>query len=1043
MTEPTRRPDYIRIGGNVMMQSPLALKQSQMYGFFVRGERGKLQSTVDATLNAPAAGRMRFKVLSPYVMLTFTRVGHANSTVPQFRDEGWGTETDIVTWVLVGEVLPGESKVHRIFSYPVHIWVDDCMALINGRELYGYPKYLCEYTMPAPGQPPEHFTIAAKGFQPYAPDTQMAMHPLLEVNATQPPSPNPLVNLEHLAKEAIQVLSSDLDALDLDLAGWEQVLQAVIAPSVDQIFLKQFPDGSGEKAVYQAVVAAPATVKQVHQVEFLGGEYACTLHPYASFPLNETLGLKLGDQPAILPFHVFFDFEVGAARELVDNSTIAPKKVAVLGGGVGAITAAYYLSDQPGWQDRYDITVYQMGWRIGGKGASGRNAKYGGRIEEHGLHIWFGFYENAFKMMREAYAAMHRPPGAPLATWDEAFKPQHFISLTEHVDGEWKVWPLDTPIKPGVPGDGSEDVTLWDMITTLYEWIRLWLHELHDELDRLPHPPAPPSNGGWLRKMADAAGHAAHEVAHDMRKAVTAMQHFAAQLGTHEARRTPEHHALMKHSLIELREWLHDAAAPHTGTSDVLRRMFICLDLSWTILIGLIEDGVLEHGFDVINDIDLRDWLAKHGANKKVTVDSAPIVGLYDLVFAYEDGDFSKPNLEAGTMLRGMFRIGFAYQGGVMWKMQAGMGDVVFSPLYEVLKQRGVKFRFFHKVEELLPAEDGSNEVGSIRLVQQVALKDGPESYRPLVDVKGLPCWPSAPEYSQIVPQQAALLQAHRINLESNWTDWPEVYRQAFGQPLPELTLQRGKDFDIVVFGISAAGVPQVCPQLVERNEPLKRMCEKVKTVATQSYQVWLDKSVRQTGWKWFAPDGQEPVLSSFSEPFDTWAPMDQLLVREAWPPQCQPKNVSYFCSALPMAHYPPTTDHAFPKLCAETVKANAIGQLQDQIHVLWPRIAKPGEFDWNTLVDLDGGTGVQRFDSQYWRANVDPSERYVLSVVGSTAYRLNTDGSGFSNLYLAGDWVKTGINAGCVEAGVMSGMLASRAISGWPQVIKGEKDIV
>ena len=184
-------------------------------------------------------------------------------------------------------------------------------------------------------------------------------------------------------------------------------------------------------------------------------------------------------------------------------------------------------------------------------------------------------------------------------------------------------------------------------------------------------------------------------------------------------------------------------------------------------------------------------------------------------------------------------------------------------------------------------------------------------------------------------------------------------------------------------------------------------------------------------------------MLSSFSEPFDTWAPMDQLLAREAWPPQCAPKNVSYFCSAFPMADYPPPADHAFPRHCADTVKANAIGQLTHQIHVLWPWIAKPGEFDWNCLTDPDGGVGVQRFDSQYWRANVDPSERYVLSVVGSTAYRLATDGSGFKNLYLAGDWIKTGINAGCVEAAVMGGMQASRAISGWPQTIKGETDIV
>ena len=69
-----------------------------------------------------------------------------------------------------------------------------------------------------------------------------------------------------------------------------------------------------------------------------------------------------------------------------------PEKIAILGTGVAALTSAFYLTDQPNWQEKYDITVYQMGWRAGGKGASGCNAEYGERIEEHGLHIWFGFY---------------------------------------------------------------------------------------------------------------------------------------------------------------------------------------------------------------------------------------------------------------------------------------------------------------------------------------------------------------------------------------------------------------------------------------------------------------------------------------------------------------------------------------------------------------------------------------------------------------------------------------------------------------------------
>ena len=32
-----------------------------------------------------------------------------------------------------------------------------------------------------------------------------------------------------------------------------------------------------------------------------------------------------------------------------------------------------------------------------------------GRIEEHGLHLWLGYYENAFRLLRECYAELDRP----------------------------------------------------------------------------------------------------------------------------------------------------------------------------------------------------------------------------------------------------------------------------------------------------------------------------------------------------------------------------------------------------------------------------------------------------------------------------------------------------------------------------------------------------------------------------------------------------------------------------------------------------------
>ena len=90
------------------------------------------------------------------------------------------------------------------------------------------------------------------------------------------------------------------------------------------------------------------------------------------------------------------------------------ERIAILGGGVGAVTTAFELTNPADWNERYDIDMYIMGWRMGGKGASGRNADLGERIEEHGLHIWMGMYFNAFKAMQRAYVELDRPEGAPL-----------------------------------------------------------------------------------------------------------------------------------------------------------------------------------------------------------------------------------------------------------------------------------------------------------------------------------------------------------------------------------------------------------------------------------------------------------------------------------------------------------------------------------------------------------------------------------------------------------------------------------------------------
>jgi len=132
-------------------------------------------------------------------------------------------------------------------------------------------------------------------------------------------------------------------------------------------------------------------------------------------------------------------------------------------------------------------------------------------------------------------------------------------------------------------------------------------------------------------------------------------------------------------------------------------------------------------------------------------------------------------------------------------------------------------------------------------------------------------------------------------------------------------------------------------------------------------------------------------------------------------------------------ANYPPPPDPAFPIAQLERWKKIAIDWFQANASTIWPKGAGADgkSLDWSLLHDASGGIGEKRLDAQYLKVNIDPSERYVSSFTNTSIYRLAAGASGVPNLYLSGDWVKTDINAGCVEAAVIAGLACAMALSG------------
>jgi uncharacterized protein with NAD-binding domain and iron-sulfur cluster len=707
-----------------------------------------------------------------------------------------------------------------------------------------------------------------------------------------------------------------------------------------------------------------------------------------------------------------------------------PIKIAVLGGGAASLTTAFELT-KPELSGKYDVTVYQMGFRLGGKGASGRNAAEHDRIEEHGLHLWLGFYDNAFRLMQAAYGELGRTSG-PLQTWRDAFKQHDDVVLMEPVAGREVQWKLRFPRNELTPGQGEEPA-LWELTRAILRLMQdLWARSpcrtlgaghakpvLPSEVDAsmrtaeaIGYRPRPDRDVGLLSQLRGSLSPALDAFEHPVGALISSARTIAGAIAHDDKPGEAERRAivwLIQKTMDLLYRFIADEAAVNLEA----RKLWVSVNLCGAAACGILQDGVLDEGYAAIEHLDLREWLKRNGADA-MTLHAAPIRTVYDLVFGFVGGDVEKGSLAAGTALRGGMRMLFDYKGSIFYKMQAGMGDTVFTPLYEVLERRGVKFRFFHRVEALR-VNSATLLVDAIDIKEQVQLKHG--EYEPLVDVGGLPCWPSEPLYDQI--RSGEVLARSGINLESAWSP-------PFEEERPK-RLERGRDFDHVVLGISIGAFPQVARELAENSAPFAAMVENIRTVQTCACQLWLEPSLRELGFSNDEIGTDGPIVGALTEPLDTWADMSHLLSRESWP-ATGPKSIAYFCGPLDEpAKVPPFSDHDFPARELSRLDEILVPFLEKHVGAIWPNVAGTNSFAWEVLVGDQ--PGAARLHSQYRRVNIDPSERYVLSVPGSSRFRLAADGSGIGNVFLAGDWTKCGLDAGCVEAAITSGLLAARAV--------------
>jgi hypothetical protein len=187
--------------------------------------------------------------------------------------------------------------------------------------------------------------------------------------------------------------------------------------------------------------------------------------------------------------------------------------------------------------------------------------------------------------------------------------------------------------------------------------------------------------------------------------------------------------------------------------------------------------------------------------------------------------------------------------------------------------------------------------------------------------------------------------------------------------------------------------------------------------VATKAAQAWLSKDLEGLGWK-----RGSVMVSALGRGFDTWADMTQTLPPErAWRARRgqtssdhdKARSVAYFCGVMPDT----VAGNADP---GAEVKKDLDATLTDGMEPFWPQ-AFLGN---STAKDLLVG-------EPHTQANTRGSDRYVQSRPNTIAQRISPLDRAVENMTIAGDWTACGLDMGCIEAAVMSGMLAVHAITG------------
>jgi hypothetical protein len=231
--------------------------------------------------------------------------------------------------------MPVVDRLRGQFAWGIpYMFVDQALALVGGREVYGFPKQLGMIDVPRRGsaKTPKQLTIRSVTVDRYVP-TSMAADRLV-VSVERPGPQTPLQQAWNSFGDALsQLIDLTLEDLGHDLKGGDpalwlrrllrdalqraedvpvdlQFFKHLLEENAPMLLLKQFRDAHVPGAAcYQALVLVNMRVERLRAGGMLPRDYQIRIEDLDGEPICRELGIERSCTPR-LAFWLDFDFLV-------------------------------------------------------------------------------------------------------------------------------------------------------------------------------------------------------------------------------------------------------------------------------------------------------------------------------------------------------------------------------------------------------------------------------------------------------------------------------------------------------------------------------------------------------------------------------------------------------------------------------------------------------------------------------------------------------------------------------------------------------------